>query len=384
MIITSLLDTDLYKLTMMQCVFHRFPTTNVEYRFKLRKQKINFEPFVDKIKTEFANLCQLRFTSEELAYLKSLAYFKTDFINFLKDFKLNVRHIQISNGETFNLTIQGPWLNTILFEVPVLAIISEVYYQGRYPHHSYKQGRERLLHKMNLIKVDPKLNKLRFSDFGTRRRFSYIWQEEVVATLYAHLPEHFIGTSNVFFAKEFSITPIGTMAHEYVQAFQGLVEVDKSQRVAFEVWLEEYQGQLAIALSDTLVLKVFLKDFNYALASAYQGARHDSGDPLIWGKALLKHYRDFKIDPKTKTLVFSNALTLEKMITIYTAFYKQCKLHFGIGTYLTNDVGIKPLDIVIKMVECNGLPVGKITDDPHKSMGQNEAYIRYLKQVFKL
>lgn len=370
---------------MMQLVFHRYPETEVKYCFKLRRQKINLKLLADKIIGEIVNLCQLRFQVDELSYLAKLPYLKADFIDFLRDFKLNKRHINISTKEGFNLTIQGPWLNTILFEVPVLAIISETYYQDKYPHLSYEQGRNRLINKISLVKRDPSLNELKISDFGTRRRFSFEWQREVVSTLQAKLPKQFIGTSNVYFARKFSLQPIGTMAHEYIQAFQALeADLRSSQRVAFEIWLEEYQGQLATALSDTLSLKAFIHDFNYNLAKAYEGARHDSGDPIAWSQALLNHYRSLKIDPKEKTLVFSNALTMEKVIEIYSIFKNNCKLHFGIGTHLMNDVGITPLDIVIKMVECNRLAVGKITDDPRKSIGQNQSALAYLKKVFNL
>lgn len=388
MIIRSLLDTDLYKFSMMQVVLHHFPAAQVEYRFKCRTPNINLVPYIDEIRAEIKDLCQLRFQPEELDYLRSLRFIKSDFIDFLELFHLPEKCIQISEGDLFgeiSIVVKGPWLHTILFEIPVLAIVNEVYFRSGSNRPVLQEGRRRLIEKMKLVSEAPDLASFRLAEYGTRRRFSLSWHEEVVTTLKATMGRHFAGTSNVLMAKRHNITPLGTMGHEYLQACQALgPRLRDSQVFALEVWAKEYRGDLGIALSDVYGLDAFLRDFDMYFCKLFDGARHDSGDPFIWGERILEHYQANRVLPRSKTLVFSDSLTFPLAIEIARRFAGRCHLSFGIGTNLTNDLGHQPLQIVMKMVRCNGQPVAKVSDAPEKTMCDDAAYLAYLRQVFDL
>jgi nicotinate phosphoribosyltransferase len=392
-IIKSLLDTDLYKLTMMQCVLHHFPSSMVEYKFKCRNA-INLGAYLTEIQGEVKNLCNLQFTEEELFFLSKLDYVKSDFIEFLRIFKLNSNFIELKLDDEKQLavTIRGPWLHTILFEVPVLAIINEVYFRNTVldREQAYINGRQLLQNKINFLKSeiikDSKIKNFRFTDFGTRRRFSKCWQEEVVVTLAKELPGNFMGTSNVLLAmkyKSYNLVPIGTMAHEFLQACQALgSRLVDSQKYALEKWTQEYRGRLGIALTDVISMDAFLNDFDLFFAKLFDGLRHDSGDPLVWGAKAIAHYKKLKIDPLSKLLIFSDGLTIHSALDIYKYFYGRAKTAYGIGTSLTNDLGFTPVQIVIKMVKCNNQSVAKISDSPGKSLCEDISYINYLKKVF--
>lgn len=386
MIIDSLLDTDLYKLTMMQAVLHNGPAANVEYRFVNRNDAVDLRPYKKDIEAEIDALCSLHFTKDEIAYLASLPFFKPEFLEFLRIFQLNRDFVQVIEGEDdLEIVIQGPWLHTILFEIPLLAIVSEVYSKIKFPQPDYNIGRERLTAKILEIKSADLGTDYKISDFGTRRRFSKQWQHEVVEFLVKELPDNFVGTSNVFFAKEFGIKPIGTMAHEYFQAHQALgPRLADSQKAALQSWANEYRGDLGIALSDIYGIDAFLRDFDLYFCKLFDGVRHDSGDPIWWGNKILAHYEAMRIDSRTKTLVFSDGLTIAKTIELYKHFHARAKLGFGIGTKLTNDLGHKSLSIVIKMTKCNQQPVAKISDEPDKVICDDPEYLAYLRHVFKL
>ncbi len=382
-IINSLLDTDLYKLTMMQCILHHFPHTQVAYQFKCRKP-IDLTKIAKKVEEQVHHLCQLKLSEAELQYLASLPYIKSDFIVFLKDFQLNANHVQIRAKSHLDIQIQGSWVDTILFEVPLLAIISEIYYQETYPDTDFSLGIDKLNDKIALIDNETYAN-IQFSDFGTRRRFSKNWQEHVLKILSHKIPTQFTGTSNLLFAKEMNLRPIGTMAHEYLQAFQVLApQLKGSQNYALQIWLDEYQDQLGIALTDTLTMDVFLQEFDKNLATRYAGLRQDSGDPILWGEKAIKHYQALGIDPREKMFVFSDSLTFEKMCHIYNHFKDKCKPYFGIGTNLTNDVGYPSLDIVIKMTHANHHPVIKISDSIGKLVSEDAAFLNLVKNTFQL
>src|SRR5690606_17780537 len=288
MIITSLLDTDLYKFPMMQVVLHHFPAAHVEYRYKCRTPHINLSQYLDEIRAEIHALCQLRFSDAELDYLRSLRFIKSDFVDFLGLFHLPERCIQVQAGEVpgeIEISVQGPWLHTILFEIPVLAIVNEVYFRNECPQPPWAEGRERLQSKMRLVVDDPALSDFRVADYGTRRRFSKQWHEEVVTTMIEQMKPHFAGTSNVWLAMKYGVTPLGTMGHEYLQACQALgPRLRDSQIFALEVWAKEYRGDLGIALSDVYGMDAFLRDFDMYFCKLFDGARHDSGDPFIWGE----------------------------------------------------------------------------------------------------
>ena len=389
MIISSLLDTDLYKFTMMQVVLHQFPGAEVEYRFKCRN-KANLAPFVSEIREEIRGLCSLQFQDAELAYLKAMRFIKSDFIDFLGLFRLNEKYVTVSALPTGELevSIKGPWLHTILFEIPVLSIINEVYFRNTQKPPDYQQGRARLTTKIALLQADG-LQALKIADYGTRRRFGKVWHEEVLRTLSTQLGAgaagQFAGTSNVLFAMKLGLVPLGTMAHEYLQACQALgPRLRDSQVFGFESWAKEYRGDLGIALSDVYGMSAFLRDFDMFFCKLFDGARHDSGDPFQWGERMIAHYLKNRVDPKTKTLIFSDGLTVPRTIELYQQFQGRCQLAFGIGTNLTNDLGYEPLQIVIKMIRCNGQPVAKLSDTPTKNMCDDEKYLAYLRQVFEI
>lgn len=386
-IIKSLLDTDLYKITMMQVVFHQFPSANVKYSFKCRTKDVNLALIKEDLEKEIKSLCELKFTNEELSYLRGLRYIKNDFVDFLEIFSLREKHINVTsfgNGE-IEISIEGPWLYTILFEVPVLALINELFYKYEQGEHRLTIGRENLTNKIKLVKEYSKTKPFLFSDFGTRRRFSAKWHEEVVSILKDELPNVFGGTSNVYLAMKYDLTPVGTMAHEYLQAFQALGgRLIDSQKNALEAWAKEYRGDLGIALTDVIGMKPFLKDFDLYFCKLFDGVRHDSGNPIDWANQMLEHYNKNRIDPKTKRLIFSDGLTFEKAIEINNLFINVTNPAYRIGTNLTHDLGLTPLNVVIKMVECNGQPVAKLSDSPGKTMCKDESYINYLKHVFEV
>ena len=323
---------------------------------------------------------------EELDYLRRWRFFKSDFIDLLGLFSLDERFIEVSrvagSRKDIDITIKGPWLHTILFEVPVLAIVSEVYYRNTVPDADFAEGRRRLAAK--IVQANSITDsEFRIADYGTRRRFSRAWHDEVVGTLKKGLGVHFVGTSNVQLALTHDLTPLGTMAHEYLQACQAVgPRLRDSQTFAFNQWAREYRGDLGIALSDVCGMAAFLRDFDLFFCKLFDGVRHDSGDPFEWGDKLIAHYQKMRIDPRSKTMVFSDGLNIPLAMRLYQYFHGRAKTSFGIGTNLTNDLGYEPLQIVIKMTRCNGQPVAKISDEPTKAMDYDPSYVAYLRQVF--
>lgn len=393
MIIKSLLDTDFYKFTMMQVVLHQYPAVPVRYAFKWRnwdkmKLRISVEDFAGRVKKELDKLCELKFTSEELDYMESIPFFKYDFIEFLRLYKLHREHVKvyIENGE-LKIAIFGPWLHTILFEIPVLAIVSQLYTENcaECPSEWLSEGRRRLVDKFHMLDDTNALAGFSMADFGTRRRASIEHQRSVIDFIVnGPYAKYFTGTSNVLLAKEFNIKPIGTMAHEFLQAHQqtGVRLVD-SQSSALQAWANEYRGELGIALSDVLGFDVFLKDFDRYFALLFDGCRHDSGNPIIWADRLIKHYEELRIDPRTKSAVFSDGLNFENAIELFLRFHDRIKTSFGIGTYLTNDCGFTAPQIVLKMVFCNHRPVAKISDSIGKGMCEDTEFLSYLKKIIR-
>ena len=385
MIIASLLDTDLYKFTMMQAVLHQHPAAQVAYRFRCRTPGIDLARHLDEIRAEIEALCTLRLSPDELAWLRGLRYMKSDFVDFLRLFQLDARYVSLSasrevEGELL-LEIEGPWLHTILFEVPLLAIVNEVHFR-HLPPADPAEGMRRLQAKIARLREVPDCT---ISDFGTRRRYSRDWQDTILPVLRDALGPQFAGTSNVHFARRHGLVPHGTMAHEFLQAFQALgPRLVDSQKVAFDAWAHEYRGDLGVALSDVVGLEAFLRDFDLYFCKLFDGIRHDSGDPFAWGDRVIAHLEGFRIDPRGKTLVFSDSLDVDKVLRLHAHFRGRCKVAFGVGTNLTNDLGPTPLNIVMKMVRCNGQPVAKVGDSPGKGMCDDPGYLAYLRQVFGL
>lgn len=388
-IIESLLDTDLYKFTMQQLVLHHFPGVEVEYEFKCRTKGVDLAPLIGEIQEQINHLCTLGFTEEELGYLRGLRFIKPSYTGFLEDFKLNPKHVSVEADPSdpcgISIHIKGSWFHTILFEVPILAIVNEAYFRASAPHPDYKAGLEKVEAKIKMGLSADTPETFKYSDFGTRRRFSRHWQERVVVALKNGAPSQFTGTSNVLLAKKHGLTPIGTMAHEYLQACQALGPNLRSfQTFAFEKWAQEYRGDLGIALSDVVGIDPFLKDFDLYFCKLFDGARHDSGDPFVWGEKMIAHYQKNRIDPRTKNLVFSDGLDFPKAIELHKAFGERSNPVFGIGTNLTNDLGFKPLNVVIKMTRCSGHPVAKISDSPGKAMCKEAWFLRALAHEFNI
>ncbi len=388
MIIQSLLDTDLYKFTMMQAVLHQYPGAIVQYRFKCRTQGIDLARYLDEINAEIDHLCSLRFSSDELEYMRRLRFVKPDFADFLGLFHLDRKYITLRASQTvpgeIELDITGPWLHTIMFEVPLLAIINEVWFRNT-GSNDFSEGERRLKAKTALLRDTPGFENCRIADYGTRRRYSRQWHSTMLPMLRDALGPQFVGTSNVHFARMYGMTPHGTMAHEYLQAFQALgPRLRDSQVAALESWAREYRGDLGIALSDVVGLDAFLNDFDTYFCKLFDGVRHDSGDPFSWGDRMLAHFKANRTDPASKILVFSDGLNIEKVMQLFDYFRGRCQVAFGVGTHLTNDLGPTPLNIVIKMVRCNGQPVAKLSDSPGKSMCDDPGYLSYLRQVFQV
>jgi len=390
MMISSILDTDFYKLTMQQVVLHQFPATTVKYKFKCRNTGIKFtKACYDKIMSNIYRLEEVKLSRDEYHYLQHIRFLKSDYIEFLSMFRfIPDRHVHGNfNDGNMGLEISGPWLNTILYEVPVLAIINECYFEALAEQagcpNCREIGADTVQSKIEAVKK-MHCDGFKFADFGTRRRFSFNVQRDVTRALKAQLPNNFVGTSNVYFSERLGLPPLGTMAHEYIQCHQAMgYRLVDSQKMALDNWVKEYRGDLGIALTDTINMNSFLRDFDLYFAKLYDGCRHDSGDPIEWCNKLIKHYSDLHIDPMTKTAVFSDGLTIPKALELYAAFNNRIKMSFGIGTNLTNDVGFTPLQIVMKVIECNGSPVAKLSDNPEKQMCEDPEYVAYIKKVFK-
>lgn len=388
-IVSSLLENDLYKFSMWQALLHSHPGAHAEYEFTCRNMPVYpLSELAEDIGREISHLCTMYFKQDELDYLNSLEYIKEDFVNFLTIFRFQRRFIEIEErGGELSIRAKGPLVHVMGFEIYVLYIVSELYFRRLHSPSVLLEGRRRLAEKIDYIRseLDNEGASAPFIlfDFGLRRRYSSAWHREVVETLTHELPDNFKGTSNVLLAKELGITPVGTMAHEYMQAFQAFgIRLRDFQSAALEAWVHEFRGNLGTALTDVITIDAFLADFDLYFAKLFDGLRHDSGDPYSWGEKIIAHYLKLKIDPMTKKLVFSDSLNLPKAMAIYRHFKRRTQTTFGIGTNLTNDVGHTSLNIVMKMVSCNGQPVAKISDSPGKTTASDETFMAYLRKVF--
>ena len=390
-VIHSLLETDLYKFTMWQTMLHRHPQVRAEYRFVCRNASAYpLADLLDEVNDQLDHLCTLSLTEDELAYLGGLGYIKPDFVDFLRIFRFQRRFIEArAAGDTLKIVASGPQVHVMGFEIHVLALVNELYFRRFNAAAAIATGRSRLQAKLEQLRTfepePPRRHPFEFFDFGVRRRFSGAWQEEVVRTLQREVPRFFKGTSNVYLAHRLGLVAIGTMAHEYLQSYQALdVRLRAFQKAALEDWVQEYRGDLGIALTDVVGMDAFLADFDLYFAKLFDGLRHDSGDPFVWGEKALAHYAPLRIDAHTKRLVFSGGLDLDKAFTIYRRFADRTQLGFGIGTNLSNDVGLTPLNIVMKLVRCNAQPVAKLSDSPGKTLCSDQTFLAYLRQVFNV
>ena len=390
-IITSLLETDLYKFSMGQAIYHQFPSYTTTWSFKCRNEDVFFtEEMVKEIRLQIKAFCKLSFTDEELEYLASIPWIKQDYIEFLRIWKPRYKDFTISRRSKNGLSIEasGTWLNTSMYEIATLAIVNEVYFRMKYDYDElYKSFDERLDKKISMLKNNS-YHLGTFSEFGLRRRLSAEAQELAVSKLAhlndtAHSSSYFVGTSNVYLAKKYGIKPVGTMAHEWIMCSgQGNHKHNPaySNWYALNAWVKEYGILNGIALTDTITTDCFLKDFQLTFASLFNGVRHDLGDTIEWGEKMLKHYESLNIDSKTKTLLFSDSLDFEKADKIWYHFHNRANVAFGIGTYISNDTCVEPLNIVMKVTKCNGMDVAKLSDVEGKGMCKNPEYVDYLRR----
>ncbi|HGF6559858.1 MULTISPECIES: nicotinate phosphoribosyltransferase [Providencia] len=390
-IITSLLDTDAYKLHMQQAVFHRYNQVPVVAEFRCRSSDI-LGAYANEIEQQIQLMAQLSLSDDEYQYLRTLPFFTEDYLSWLKTFRFNPEQVVVSVADNGQLAIRisGPWREVIMWEVPLLALVSEIVQRDRHPTITADDAVNQLHKLLGLFYQEASERQLNLSgfklmDFGTRRRFSYKVQAAIVGMLKQEFP-YLVGTSNYKLARELGLMPVGTQAHEWFQAHQQISpELANSQREALQSWLDEYPNHLGIALTDCITMDAFLRDFDREFANRYQGLRHDSGDPIEWGEKAIAHYQKLGIDPLSKTLVFSDNLDLQKALELYHYFHKRINLVFGIGTRLTCNIpNVVPMNIVIKLVECNGKPVAKLSDSPGKTICEDDEFVNQLRKAFDL
>lgn len=386
-VLHTLLDTDAYKLHMQQAVFHHYHDVQVAAEFRCRGDDL-LGIYADSIREQVDAMRHLALQDDEYHWLSGLPFFHADYLNWLREFRYNPDQVTVTNDNgKLDIRLEGPWREVIMWEVPLLAAISELAHRYRSPDTGVEQAVASLEHKLvefSHMTEGLDMSRFRLMDFGTRRRFSREVQQAIVERLKQE--PWFVGTSNYDLARRLDLTPMGTQAHEWFQAHQQISpDLANSQRAALAAWLDEYPDQLGIALTDCITMDAFLRDFGPEFAQRYQGLRHDSGDPVEWGEKAIAHYQKLGIDPMSKVLVFSDNLDLAKAVDLYRHFSSRVNLSFGIGTRLTCDIPqVKPLNIVIKLVECNGKPVAKLSDSPGKTICHDKAFVRALREAFDL
>ena len=388
-IINSLLENDMYKFSMGQAIYHQFANYKTTWTFKCRNTDVKFtKEMVEEIKKQVKMYCSLTFKEKELEYLNSIVWIKGNYVDFLRIWNPRYEDFDISTDDKCGLKIQtkGTWLNTSMYEVPTLAIVNEVYFRMKYNYDNLmKDFKKKLNKKIELLNNKPIGS---FSEFGLRRRLSSEAQELAVKELVKHKynGSNIMGTSNVYLAKKYNLTPVGTMAHEWIMCVgQGDHKHNPaySNYYALEAWVKEYGVLNGIALTDTITTDCFLRDFRLTNSTLFSGVRHDSGDPIKWSKKMIDHYKHYGIDPKTKTLLFSDSLNFDAANKIYESLKDKCQVAFGIGTYISNDTSVEPLNIVMKVTACNGMDAAKISDVPGKAVCENKNYLQYLKRSIR-
>ena len=391
-IIHSLLETDMYKFSMGQAIYHQFPSYETTWTFKCRNEDVFFTPeMVEEIREQIKAYCSLRFQEEELEYLTNIEWFKRSYVDYLRLWQPRFEDFTITADAECGLSIEteGTWLNTSMYEIPTLAIVNEVYFRMQYDYDKLLESfRERLKEKYDWLRKNT-YDIGSFSEFGLRRRLSAQAQEMVIEK-FSHLGDtqhsasRFVGTSNVYLAKKYGLMPVGTMAHEWIMCTgQGDHRHNPaySNYYALKAWVNEYGVLNGTALTDAITTDCFLRDFSQTYATLFSGVRHDSGDPIEWGEKMIAHYKAMKIDPMQKTLLFSDNLDFVRADEIFRHFRGKARVACGIGTYLDNDTFAEPLNIVMKTTKCNWQDVAKISDTPGKGMCKNDAYVAYLQRA---
>ncbi len=382
-IVVSLLDTDLYKFNMDQVIFHKHTDLCGEYYFKCRNTDVKFtREMLEEINGQIDHLCSLKFTKKELDYLRSIRFIKNDYVEFLRLWRPIREYVEtgLSKDGELSIVVKGPLFSAMQFEIYLLEIVNEVYFRFAYDYDELlKSAKERLDKK--IAAFNDGTYTFQFAEFGCRRRLSREWEDVVIKRL-ATETKNCVGTSNVYFAMKYNLTPIGTYAHEFVQMYQGIdsIPLAYTNHYAMKDWYDEYQGDNGTALTDTITTDLFLLDFNRSMVNNYTGVRHDSGDPFKWGEKIIAHYKKYDVDPKTKLLLFSDGLDFDHAQALYDNFKDRAKVSFGIGTFCSNDTNEESLNIVIKLQYVNGRPVAKLSDAPTKAMCRDEEYLEYLRR----
>ncbi len=382
-VVNSLLDTDLYKFNMDQVIFHKHTDLSGEYYFRCRTEGVVFTPeMLEEINAQIDHLCSLTFRKEELDYLRSIRFIKNDYVEFLRLWRPIRDYVETSLSEDgeLNIRVKGPLFSAMQFEIFLLEIVNEVYFRMKYDYAKLvASAREKLDRKISDFHSGKYT--FTFAEFGCRRRLSREWEDEVVRRFGQEI-KNCAGTSNVYLAMKYGMTPIGTYAHEYVQMYQGIdsIPLAYTNHYALEDWYDEYRGDNGTALTDTITTDLFLLDFNRAMVNNFTGVRHDSGDPYEWGEKMIRHYESYGADPRTKLLLFSDSLDFDKAQALWDHFKDRAKVSFGIGTFCSNDTCEKALNIVIKLQTVNGKAVAKLSDTPGKAMCRDAEYLEYLRR----
>lgn len=384
MYIKSLLDTDFYKLSMQMAVLQHYPIENVTYKFTNRNTSMKFNGAAyNAIIDNITALATLRLTEDEFNYLKQYKFLKINYLEYLRNYEFNPDQVEVKflDGD-LDITIRGLWHETILWEVPLMAIISEAYFEHvdtDWKKIGWQEEQEGIA-RDKAFRLSVMNDK--FTDFGTRRRRSFEVQDIVVKAFKDANVANFYGTSNVFLAYKYGIKAIGTFAHEFVQGISALEGLRYANKFALRKWQEVYGGSLGYALTDTFGTDAFFRDFDQSLARVYDGVRHDSGCPFTFADKMIKHYNTLNIDPTTKLIVFSDSLDVEKALAISKHCAGKIRCSFGIGTAFSNSFkDSKPLNMVIKLREVEGIPVVKLSDSPGKEIGDKDA-LRVAKWTF--
>ncbi len=385
--IQGVLDTDFYKLTMLQAYQRLVPNQASEWTFQCRNDE-DLTPYLELMREELAGLARMSISLPELkAFSRSATGFSPDFLEFLYHFRFDPALIETRvQGSRLHLSVQGPLFQASMLEIPVLATLSELRNTIRYPEIDAA-----LIEKVTLQRIadlqrlgdDTDLSEFRFAEFGTRRRFSFAAQKQVLGLLKQHVPQCLLGTSNPLLAQHYALPLIGTMGHEWLQSYQGLdLPLASSQKQALAQWLMVYP-QGGVALTDVIGIEAFCRDLDFTLANQYSGFRHDSGDPIAWGETLLARLEALGVDPLTKTLVFSDGLDFTRAVALYRHFRGRTRCSFGIGTWLTGNFELnRPLNSVLKMVRFNGHSVAKISDSPAKNVCRDPRFLQQLMDAF--
>lgn len=395
-VIQSIIDIDAYVLSMQAVAQERYPNCQVKYKLVVRSDD-NLMTYIDEIRSEIYSLENLRYTDDQISFLyKRMPWLKPMFLEYLRSFQLNPRknvQFEFTNNQ-LEISIVGLWANVMPLEIMILSILAEVRNRNEFPDLQMITFRKNMHEAISEVKKhidDKRVQGFKFMEFGTRRRTSYNVQKQALEMLKKELPENFVGTSNLHFAKEMNLPVHGTMAHQYMSAHQVLSPLATHQRDAMRVWDEVFQGRLGVFLPDTIKTDAFLKDFDYHMANSSKGLRQDSGDPRVFANKVISHYKSLDINPLTKRIVFSDNLNFKKSVELTSEFEGQIDVYTAMGTYLTNmfdgEIGVngkefKALSAVIKLVRVNDFPVAKISDDEGKEICECPVFLAHLKKQF--